>query len=483
MYETYWDAIGVNKIMIADAYKYTHHMQLDPSIRHISSYQESRGKGDDPTDNGNTNGIVFFGNQHKLMKLAEIRVTEADVNEAERICEKMFFGQRYFPREDWMKVVNKYGGKLPIRIRSNPEGTWIAKHQATMRIDDLTDGDLPWITQFIETVLSHNVLPTNTATLSYEMYKMIRKFAELTIDLPDDLLDAAIAFHVNDFGMRGEEIDNAGAAGAGHLLSFMGTDNLFGIQHAMHYYNSDVCGHSVYATEHSTTTSWGQEREVDAYRHFLTTAPDNAIISIVTDSYDHYNAVRNIFGQELRDLVLARSGKTVMRPDSGHPPVVSLDTLNMLKAGFGASINGKGYFDLNPKVGMIYGDWMSYKMMKAVLERVVYEGNFSIANIVFGIGGQLLRAGSRDTHKFAIKASSATLEDGSYRDVYKTTSSKKSKRGRLAVVLRDGIHHTLPEDEVPENENELKVVFENGEVVHKYTFDECKANLKNSHSF
>lgn len=48
------------------------------------------------------------------------------------------------------------------------------------------------------------------------------------------------------------------------------------------------------------------------------------LVSVVADSYDLFRAVTEIFGDELRDVVMARQdkGRIVIRPDSGDPSVI-----------------------------------------------------------------------------------------------------------------------------------------------------------------
>ena len=104
---------------------------------------------------------------------------------------------------------------------------------------------------------------------------------------------------------------NIQIGGAAHLVNFNGIDTLEGIRYAMQYYNSYVCSYSVMAAEHSTITAFCKENETESYRHILEVAPDNAIVSIVSDSYDIYNTVDNIFGKELKDKIRARSGRSI----------------------------------------------------------------------------------------------------------------------------------------------------------------------------
>lgn len=74
----------------------------------------------------------------------------------------------------------------------------------------------------------------------------------------------------------------------------------------------------------STITAWGKDHEKDAFEHIVKQFP-NVPVSIVSDSYDIYNACEKIWGEDLRSLIEKRSADAplVVRPDSGNP----LDTV------------------------------------------------------------------------------------------------------------------------------------------------------------
>jgi len=55
------------------------------------------------------------------------------------------------------------------------------------------------------------------------------------------------------------------------------------------------------------------------------------IVACVSDSYDVYNAVRNLWGGALRDKVFQRKGTLVIPPDSGEAVTV-LEELFKLSA-------------------------------------------------------------------------------------------------------------------------------------------------------
>lgn len=74
----------------------------------------------------------------------------------------------------------------------------------------------------------------------------------------------------------------------------------------------------------STITAWGKDHEKDAFEHIVKQFP-NVPVSVVSDSYDIYNACEKIWGEDLRSLIETRSADAplVVRPDSGNP----LDTV------------------------------------------------------------------------------------------------------------------------------------------------------------
>jgi nicotinamide phosphoribosyltransferase len=343
-----------------------------------------------------------------------------------------------------------------------------------------TDDELPWVTNFFETILMNVWYPITVATLSFNIKQIITDYAKKTSDI------GCTPYHLNDFGARSvSSPESAGIGGMAHLVNFAGTDTLNGVRYARHYYDAGkAVAASVFATEHSTTTSWTREHEIDAYEHFLDACPEG-ICSVVADSYNIYEAVK-MFGTTLKEKVLARGSKTgfaklVIRPDSGEPAEVSVKVLQLLDQYFGSTLNSKGYKILNPKVGMIYGDGINDKSIKEILDAVVAAG-FSTDNIVFGMGGELLQGVKRDDLKFAFKCAEAKINNEWVR-VYKdpiTDPGKVSKKGRLALIKDGDTIRTIEVTDAHKNAvhaipDLLELVFENGEILREYTFADVRA--------
>lgn len=416
-----------NFLVRTDAYKMTHWLQYPEKTQHVYSYLESRG--------GMFNDTVFFGLQYYINEYLSGPVfNQTDIEEAEAFSGEVFGHTRFFNRKGWQHILNKHGGHLPMYICAVPEGSVIPTRNVLMTMVN-TDPAVPWLTNCLETLLLKVWYPTTVSTLSYHIRKLIDGHAIRTGS-------RVSPYHLNDFGYRGVSSEESAAiGGAAHLVCFSGTDTLAGIDLAKKHYNAKISpGHSVMASEHSTTTIYGRDGELEAFGHFLDACP-TGIISIVVDSYNTYRAVGELLGTKLKDRILARDGKVVIRPDSGVPEHMSVACLNLLDQSFGHTVNDAGFKVLNPKVGVIYGDGINYNSIGDILACTTGAG-YCTDNIVFGMGGGLLQQVNRDTQQFAIKCSAAMV-DGEWRDVFKDPAdgkAKSSKKGRLKLVVHEGSH-------------------------------------------
>jgi len=279
-------------------------------------------------------------------------------------------------------------------------------------------------------------------------------------------------------------VESAKIGGAAHLLSFSGSDNLAGSGMAINYYDAEkVYGLSVPATEHSICTLLGREGELEIFKHVSRTFPTGTI-ACVSDSFNIFKACEEYWGTELRDEILNRKGTLVIRPDSGDPIMTLLEIFEILFTKFGFTENAKGYKVLPPQVRVIQGDGVNYNEIKNIYN-ALKENGISAENLVLGMGGALLQKVDRDTQKFALKCSSAVIK-GKEVAVEKsptemdaqgniTPSFKKSKGGRLKLVKINGIFKTVNEPKYLELTDELRTVFENGELINTLTFEQVKA--------
>ena len=306
---------------------------------------------------------------------------------------------------------------------------------------------------------------------------LIGKYCRYLHETADNM--DSLPFMLHDFGFRGStSVDSAGIGDAAHLVNFKGTDVLAGIEMASRYYGCEMAGFSIPAAEHSTITTWGKDGEAKAFKNMLTQFP-KGFVSVVSDSYDVFNACENVWGGELHDLVAKRDGRLVIRPDSGDPPEIVSQVLEILAKKFGTTKNGKGYKQLPPNLRIIQGDGIDIVMLEKILERMKTE-LWSAENIVFGSGGGLLQKMNRDTQKCAFKCSWA-LVGGEDVNVFKdpiTDHGKKSKKGRLTLELNEGVYTTVQEGKGDPSKDVLKTVFEDGKVVREFTLDEIRQNAE-----
>jgi len=459
---------GFSILVDVDSYKSSHWLQYPPNTTKVFSYIESRG--------GRSTETVMFGLQYYLKKYLTQHVNHRDVREA-----AVFFAAHGEPfnEEGWTHVVNEHMGLLPVRIRAVPEGTVIPTHNALVTVEN-TCPKCFWVTSWIETMLLRIWYPITVATESREIKKLILSYLELTSDDPQ----GEINFKLHDFGARGvSSQESAAIGGASHLVNFMGSDTVVGTMTANRYYDHPMAAFSIPAAEHSTITCWGKEHESDAYNNMLRRfARPGKLLAVVSDSYDIYNACKNIWGGTLRQDVIDSGATVVIRPDSGDPATVVHKCLRLLESKFGSKVNSKGYKVLN-NVRVLQGDGINRDSIDRIL-RCIVEAGYSATNVAFGMGGALLQQHNRDTQKFAMKCSYMEV-DGKGVDVFKdpvTDPGKKSKKGRLDLVLgvrpEDGCVETvkLPEGRTCMPHTLMETVFKNGEILKTYTLDEVRKN-------
>lgn len=452
-----------SNIIRTDSYKTSHFRQYPPNTEYVYSYLESRG--------GKFDKTVFFGLQYYLMKYLSTPITMADVDHAEKRI-NAHMGPGCFNRSGWERIVEVHNGYLPVKIKAVSEGTVVPTHNVLMTIEN-TDPELPWVTNYVESLLLKVWYPTTVATLSYHFKQSIAKYLEMTGD------PSLIDFKLHDFGYRGVSSEESAILGSmAHLVNFKGTDTMLALEGVNEYYqfesNSDfMAGFSVPAAEHSTITAWGESNEYEAYQNMIQQFGNGGIYSVVSDSYDIFHACDNIWGKQLYKQVMDHPATLVVRPDSGPPAATTLKVMELLGDNYGFTTNEKGYKVLN-KVRVLWGDGIDIDAGLQIMEHLAING-WSIDNIVFGMGGGLLQQVNRDTQKFAIKASHIVKGGRGY-DVYKNPvgdAGKASKRGRLKLVKdENGEFRTVSEHEP--GTNYLFTVWKDGQTHIRYEFEEIR---------
>lgn len=461
-----------NIIFKTDSYKEGHDPMYDEDTTQVYSYFESREGAYFPE-------TVFIGLQ-PLIKKHLVKPEVPDFDFVRKVING-HIGNGAF-NEKWLDMPTTDDGKyfnLPISIRAVPEGTPVPTGNVLMTIEN-TDksGDMRFLTNFVESLLTHVWYTSTVASKSRFIKKMIYRYLERTSDNPEDFID----FMLHDFGYRGATSDESGAiGGSAHLAIFRGTDTVPALLHIMENYNTtNVEGFSVYATEHSIMTQYGRAGEMDVVEKLLRNEKyKDGILSIVIDSYDWVNFIHQMGTERFKDLILNRKGQVVFRPDSGDPVSIITRAWGMLDNIFGSTINNKGYRILNPKIRLLWGDGIDIDGVEDILVGLAQIG-VSVQDVLFGMGGALLQKVNRDTQRFAFKSSHQTRGGFGY-DIYKdpVDGSKKSKPGKLSLIKTDtGFKTVRTLDKSKNEEDELVEVFRNGTLLVDYTWDQVRYNAR-----
>lgn len=453
-----------NIILNTDTYKVGHYGFMEPNTTKMFSYIEAR-------TGGEYKVAQFFGLQYFLKEYLTKPITQEMIDEADK-----FITNNHVPfafnKEGWQYILDNHDGYLPIRIKAVREGSVIPEGNVLVTIEN-TDPNCAWLVSYLETITLRSVwYGTTVATRGYTLRNVIKEYIDRTGTESTDM------WKVWDFGQRGVSSHESGVIGGmAHIINSMGTDSIMGILGAQEYYNeTDMLAFSIAASEHSVTTSYGEDGEKD----FIVNAIEKfggkgKMISLVADSYDTLRFVDYI--GELQDMIYDNGCTIVVRPDSGIPEEIDLQVIERLDRHFGHTLNSKGYKVLHPSVRIIQGDGINIETVRRILSKLENNG-WSADNIVFGSGGYLLQNMTRDTLRFAQKTSYIEV-DGVGRDVYKnpkTDPSKASKRGRMTLVRDSEGIRTIPEKELNDSMEELLIpVFENGKILKEWSFTEVRS--------
>jgi nicotinamide phosphoribosyltransferase len=450
-----------NIIINTDNYKHCHYPLYPRGTEYVSSYIESRG-GEFPVQ-------MFVGLQAFIREYLMHPITLEDIDEAE-------FTEReqgmHFNRDNWLGILNDHGGYLPVEIEAVPEGTVLPVKNVLVQLIN-TDPKYWWATSFFETALLRAVwYPTTVGTISWLAKQQVKLALKQTSD------NEQIVRHIlHDYGARGvSSQESASLGGLAHLVNFSQSDTVPGILGAKKYYNAVQPSNSGPNAEHAGFCAWGRDDEVGAMRNMLEMYRENGVALLLTDTYDHEYAVKQLIGRELKTEVESFPGLVGIRPDSGDVVQVTSDTTEWLMDSFGFTVNSKGYKVLPDNIRVVQGDGVRRETLPRVFIEMERRG-LSTENAVFGMGGGLLQHCHRDTMEFGMKAN-AVCVNGEWRNISKTPTGddmKRSKAGRLALQFVDGDYRTVARDSIPPEENVLVPVFRNGQLLKKWDFSELIA--------
>lgn len=556
-----------------DGYKSCHHKCYSPHTEKVYSTwtpRKSRMEG--------VNKVVFFGLQYFIKDYLIDSFNHTFFNrpkdevmaEIKRIM-KYYNGD--INTEHWEALYDL--GYLPLKIDALPEGI-LTPIRCPMFTIENTLPEFYWLTNFIETIMSTEIWkPMTSATIALQYRKICEKWAEKTCD---DI--SHIDFQGHDFSYRGMASQDAGcSSGAGHLLSFKGTDTIPAVLWLEKYYNAncekELIGCSIPATEHSVAETniieiqdiLDKERpslkEIQAlnidinvdedwinqdtrraaelfYMDRLLQIYPSGIFSYVSDTYNLWSVLTDIL-PILKDKIMSRDGKVVIRPDSGDPcdiicglntndkyirnkkgklcyntivdnglaqdehPEVDLPYIEQQSKGviellwdvFGGTINSKGYKVLNEHIGCIYGDAITLERAEEICKRLESKG-FASSNIVFGIGSYTYNMNTRDTFGFALKTTYAQVNGKElllYKDPITDDGTKKSQKGMVSVFRDEMFDEIMYRDEYYQKDKEeaiqmrkdhpndehyemLQTVFLNGKLLKDWSLSEIRNRLK-----
>ncbi len=394
---------------------------------------------------------------------------------------------------------------LPLSIKALPEGTLCPIRVPCLTITNTVD-HAAWLVNFLETILSCTTWqPITSATIALEYKKIFTEFAKETCD---DL--SFVQWQGHCFALRGlSSLESGMLSGAGHLLSFTGSDSIPAGEFLEQYYNADVEKElvlsSVPASEHSIHCLGGEENEEETYERLLDKFP-TGVLSLVSDTWSLPRVLTKTL-PKLKDKILKREGTLTIRPDSFwtnpadclcgfdgyHPQMDKLTDVEkqMIKKGlieslwdiFGGTINSKGYKVLDSHLKAIYGDSLTISMIREINQRLKEKG-FSSCNWIGGCGSFGYQMNTRDSFGLAIKATHAVINNintSLFKDPVTDDGMKKSAKGLLRVDLINN-KYVLKDQCTPEEEagGELKEVFCDGKLLIDHKLSEIRARVNAS---
>lgn len=471
-------AADFNVLTMADGYKYSHFLQIPEDTTYISGYIESRA-------GGVFDKLFWIDFQPLLIEFLSRRLTRDMVEYMQVFCRN--YGV-LFNYDGFMDIVEKLEGYWPVHIRAIPEGLVVDPGVVLVDIEP-TNPKYAFAASWVETMTLRSAWYGSTVgTISYRIRKLLEKALNSTSDLEPGTTeyDVTLAYMLNDFGARGASSpETARLGGLAHLLSgFRGTDNTEAVHAATKYYHEGVgtAGNTACASEHSTASLQGKDGEVDFNSLMIKRFGHLPFFASVIDSFDPIENVRNNWCGTNKQAVLEMNARLVLRPDSGYPPEMALAIIEELSRAYGHTVNSKGYFVLNSKVRVIYGDGIDEDMISLIYHKL-RDAGWSIENICFGMGGALLQKCDRDWMRFAQKTNETEF-GGIRREVQKLPTSdptKASKLGRHTTLFDTKTNRifSIPQKNITQEQYKdcieiLVSVFRDGVIIRDYSMVEIR---------
>ncbi|QOV68449.1 nicotinate phosphoribosyltransferase [Citrobacter sp. BDA59-3] len=490
----------MNPILAIDGYKVSHRAQYPQGTTQVYSNFTPRSDRffSSPVADGK---LVFFGLQGFLQWFMVdlfndaffARPQEDVVNEYKAVMDS-YLGKDAVP-VDHIRALHNLG-YLPLHVKSLDEGSKVPMKVPVLTITNTRD-EFFWLVNYLETVLSAELWKASTnATIAHHYRKVCEQWAVKTCS---DM--SHLDFQCHDFSFRGMAgLQDTMQAGAGHLLSFKGTDSIPSLLYARDHYTAGedyFIGASIPATEHSVMCMGEKEQEIETFRRLIVDLYPQGFVSIVSDTWDYWRVMTE-YTRELKQIILNREGSVVFRPDSGDPVEILCGTgadddtrntrtpeekgsVEVLWEIFGGTVNEKGYKVLDPHVGLIYGDSITLARADEILRRLEAKG-FASSNVVFGVGSFTYQYNTRDTFGFAMKATWGAV-NGEGRMIFKEPKTdsglKRSARGLLRVERDTQGELQLHDEQTWEQEKtgEMKTRFLDGKLYNVDHFEQIRQRL------
>lgn len=525
-----------NPILLTDGYKLDHRRQYPNGTEFVYSNWTPRSNSYFPEA---TDGSVVFGLQYVIKRFLIDDFNknffgkpkeEVVAQFARRI--RTYLGDTAFETIGVKHIEDLHDlGYLPIEIKALPEGTVCPIRVPAVTVIN-TLPEFFWLTNYFETLLSNTLwLPMTSATTARLFKKELLRHAKKTgYDVDPNVV---LGFSCHDFSMRGMAgIEATEISGLGHLTSFVGTESLPALDAAEEYYGADaekeLLGSTVAATEHSVMCAGANFDEnggndFEQFKRIISEVYPAGFISVVSDSFDYWRVVEQ-FLPKLKNLIMTREGRVIIRPDSGCPediicgywtkpgyetkiettPVRGKNkyfyreangrhkwiqcsegqyfgTYHMLLKIFGGTKTKEGFWKLDDHIGLIYGDSITLARQKEIYARLEEKG-LCASNLVLGVGSFSYQFKSRDSLGFAMKATWCQI-NGEAKEIFKkpkTDSGLKNSLKGLIKVEKDAEGKFFAIDQVTREEEQtgcLETVFKDGKLVKEFTLAEVRANV------
>lgn len=493
----------MNPLHLTDAYKLDHRRQYPDNTTLVYSNWTPRGSRIPEIDE-----VVLFGLQYFIKKylVAEFNENFFGKNKSDIIKSysrrvagvlgKTNIGTKHI--EDLHDL-----GYLPIEIKAIEEGCSVPLRVPMFTVKN-TLPEFFWLTNYFETIISLTVwLPCNSATIAKRYKKLLNKYADLTGGDKE-----FVQFQGHDFSMRGMGgLEAAQMSSAGHLLSFVGSDTICATDFLEEYYGADcekeMVGVSVAATEHSVMCMGSNKGEFETFKRLITEIYPTGIVSIVSDTWDLWKVITDYIPR-LKNEIMARDGKVVIRPDSGDPETIICgerkkyttiqdmpDVCERAKQNgvvrtlwdiFNGELTEKKFMVLDSHIGVIYGDAITPERVVSISDSLMEKG-FASTNMVYGIGSYTYQYNTRDTFGFAMKSTYGEV-DGEAKEIYKDPITddglKKSAKGLIYLQANSLDGKTEMIDQVDwstEKTGLLKTVYKDGKIIKETTLSEIRNRI------